>query len=166
MDVALPLLILFAVFMAFRAWRRGKRKNVNETHRIDEYLTSSRLSHLDNRPAARSITEPITPTKAEAPSRQAPEKAIVAQISIGEAKPFDPSRAEDEFEIEYVDRFGAASKRRIIVLGWEPMGDDTMIHAWCRVAQDERHFRSSRIHGCINLRTNRRISDLGLYLRR
>jgi hypothetical protein len=73
-----------------------------------------------------------------------------------------------DFLIEYADRDGVVTERRI-----EPRSihlirnrPELYIRAFCHLRNSERNFHTARIHKCLNVQTNRQITDLGQHLRR
>ncbi|WP_333696870.1 WYL domain-containing protein [Phaeobacter italicus] len=70
------------------------------------------------------------------------------------------------FEIEYQDRDGAVTTRTITPKIIHLAYDLLYIEAHCKTRQDTRTFRSDQILSCRNLTTNRKVADLGDYLRR
>lgn len=77
----------------------------------------------------------------------------------------EPRENEFEFEIGYEDRNGRVTQRKIARVFHETKGTDTILHAYCGLARGDRKFFSSRIKSCVNLRTGRKIKDLGRYFR-
>ncbi len=72
------------------------------------------------------------------------------------------------FKIEYVDRDGTLTERiieprSIHLLRSRP---DLYIRAFCHLRGSMRVFYSPRITKCLNLQSNRNLTDLGQYLRR
>ena len=71
------------------------------------------------------------------------------------------------FAIEYADREGVVTEREISptsihLIRFEPV---IYIKAYCHMRKETRTFRSDRIMECRNLKTGRKIADLGQYLR-
>lgn len=74
---------------------------------------------------------------------------------------------ELRFLIEYADGNGEVTEREITPISIHLIrgSPDLYIKAFCHRRQEERTFRSDRIVSARNLKTNRRIGDLGQYLR-
>lgn len=71
------------------------------------------------------------------------------------------------FMIEYADADGVITERVIKPLGIHQMAGGAIIYitAFCTTRNAIRTFRSDRILAAYNMQTNRKISDLGNYLR-
>ena len=78
-----------------------------------------------------------------------------------------PVKDAYRFEIDYVDSDGEATTRQIepISIHIKTRDPDTYVKARCSLRNDTRVFLSSRVQRCVNLATNRSITDLGQYLR-
>jgi len=143
-----------------RPARRSPEALIRETSGQD--YRPDPLAHLDIPSGGRSIVA----LKQETAHAEAQSASLTIRTYAAEtADTPKPRDADYHFEIEYIDRAGKATKRRIALVYHEADGDDTILHAYCELAQADRRFRSSRIKSCKNLWTGRTIKDLGRYFR-
>ena len=158
MQLILGGAFLFA--LAVIVWRKvfsRRAMGAQARERDGRGYTPDPLAHLDVKRNDRSIVD----TPAEILQR---DVQVVSRVSQP-ARMSKPGASDYQFEIEYEDRDGKKSKRRIAWVFHEPDGEDTILHAYCELAQADRKFRSSRILSCKNLWTGRQIKDLGRYFR-
>lgn len=139
-PIAAVVCVIAFIVTIFRRARRSpdadRRGKSGIPYRADP------LAHLDIKRGSVSITE------APAPYRAPPRDGDYA------------------FEIEYLDRNGNRTMRKITWPGFSRDGKDTIIEAYCSLREEVRTFRGSRIVSCRNLQTGRQIKDLGEWLRR
>ena len=78
-----------------------------------------------------------------------------------------PVTQEHLFWIEYCDRDGVITEREIVPksIHLQPKQSELLIKAQCNLRGEERSFYTARIQDCKNLQTNRKIKNLGVYLR-
>lgn len=141
----------------FRAKHPRRSLEAIEREKSGRYYVPDPLAHLDVKTNDRSIVG--RPVDVE------PMRIVIETSFVSSAAMQKPKGQDYQFEIEYVDRIGNQTKRRIAWVHHEPDGEDTLLHAYCEIAQADRTFRSSRIQSCMNLWTGRKIKDLGRYFR-
>lgn len=141
----------------FRAKRRRHSTKANEHPKGNRGYVPDPLEHLDVKPNDRSI---IAQSVASQPVQFEAQTSIVRSAEAPK-----PNKHDYQFEIEYVNKRGEQTRRRIAWVNHQSDGQDTLLHAYCALAQAHRTFRSSRIQSCRNLWTGRQIKDLGRYFR-
>lgn len=149
--------LAFIGWAIYRARMRRRSPDAIRREKTGNDYRPDPMAHLDVKANDRSIVG--QPVEVE-PVRFLVQTSIVSSAEVRKPEPDDY-----QFEIEYVDRNGKATERRIAWVHHEPDGDDTILHAYCELAQADRKFRSSRIQSCKNLWTGRQIKDLGRYFR-
>lgn len=118
------------------------------------------IVQLLNQPSTQTTDAPVF--QQQEPEPIFPPETDPTQALAQEVKPFDPGplirdNINSEWDIEYVDRDGVVTSRRITVKALYGKKYPKFAKAWCHLRQEERHFNLYNMETAIEVSSGRKV---------